>query len=230
MRTILNELLNLFFPQLCLLCKKPLIKGEEHLCICCLSDLPRTHFPDTESNPAAQLFMGKVDISRASALYFYEKESHIQQLIHALKYHDNKELGFYLGRIATQEFRNTKLFEATDLLLPVPLHPQKLRQRGYNQSEWIARGISSQLNIPIDTFTLQRREQTDTQTNKHVYERWENVQDVFFVANTDSLKGKHILLIDDVITTGSTIGACAETLLTIPGVSISMFAIAIATK
>lgn len=228
MRTVLNELLNLFFPNLCLLCKDPLVDGEKYICLQCLCDLPRTRYYDLETNPVAQLFFGKTPVIGATALFHYEKGGRVRQLIHALKYHDNKELGYELGRMLALEYQKTSLFDQVDLLIPVPLHPKKQKQRGYNQSEWIARGISETLNIPINTTALCRNKKTDTQTHKQLYERWSNVWNVFSLTGKEILLHKHILLIDDVITTGSTIGACAETLASIPGIQISLLAIAIA--
>ena len=152
----------------------------------------------------------------------------MQQLIHSLKYHDNREIGFRLGRMAGLRYQKAILSDRPDLLLPVPLHPKKRKQRGYNQSEWIARGLNTLLKLPIDTTSLRRTKETETQTHKQTYDRWLNMQDIFSVVDREALAGKHILLIDDVITTGSTIGACAEALLTIPGVRVSVLAIAMA--
>lgn len=228
MGTILNDLLNLFFPTICLLCREPLIDGEKHICLHCLCDLPHTGYYDLENNPVAQLFFGKIPIVNATALFHYEKGGHVRQLIHALKYHDNRELGIKLGHMFALEYQKTSLFNQVDLLIPVPLHPKKLKQRGYNQSELIARGIGEISNLPVNTTVLGRNKKTETQTNKQVYDRWSNVQHVFSIADYELLQHKHILLVDDVITTGSTIGACAETLSSIPGIRISLLSIAIA--
>ena len=228
MRKTLNNLLDLFFPKLCLLCNDPLMGGENHFCLNCLCNLPHTGFDYLKENPATHLFTGKVMISHAAAFLHYERGGHVQQLIHELKYNDNKEIGFRLGRMAGLDYRQAILSDLPDLILPVPLHPRKKKKRGYNQSEWIARGINSVLKLPIDTSSLCRIKQNETQTKKPVYDRWLNVQEIFTVANPQALEGKHILLIDDVITTGSTLGACAEALLTVPGVRVSVLAVAIA--
>lgn len=228
MRKTLNNLLDLFFPKLCLLCNDPLMGGENHFCLKCLCNLPHTRFDYLKENPATHLFTGKVMISHAAAFLYYERGGHVQQLIHELKYNDNKEIGFRLGRMTGQNYRQAILTDLPDLILPVPLHPQKKKKRGYNQSEWIARGINSVLKLPVDTSSLCRIKQNETQTKKPVYDRWLNVQEIFTVANPQALEGKHILLIDDVITTGSTLGACAEALLTVQGVRVSILAVAIA--
>ena len=228
MRKIFNDLLHLFFPKLCMLCQTPLVGGEEHICLKCLCDLPRTGHNFLEENPATYLFGGKVPVYHAAAFQHYEKGGHVQQLIHSLKYHDNREIGFRLGRMAGLRYQKAILSDRPDLLLPVPLHPKKRKQRGYNQSEWIARGLNTLLKLPIDTTSLRRTKETETQTHKQTYDRWLNMQNIFSVVDREVLAGKHILLIDDVITTGSTIGACAEALLTIPGVRVSVLAIAMA--
>ena len=150
-----------------------------------------------------------------------------QKLIHSLKYHGNKKLGYELGRMAATTYRETGLFDTVDLLLPVPLHPKRMRQRGYNQSEWIAYGIRSVTGIAVDTSPLSRIKKTESQTRKQIFERSENVEDIFRVENTDTLKNKHILLVDDVITTGSTMNACAEAMKAISGIRISILGIAV---
>ena len=228
-----------------MLCQTPLVGGEEHICLKCLCELPRTGHNFLEENPATYLFGGKVPVYHAAAFLHYEKGGHVQQLIHSLKYHDsqrtaaqlvhdrnhrqdNREIGFRLGRMAGLRYQKAILSDRPDLLLPVPLHPKKRKQRGYNQSEWIARGLNTLLKLPIDTTSLRRTKETETQTHKQTYDRWLNMQNIFSVVDREVLAGKHILLIDDVITTGSTIGACAEALLTIPGVRVSVLAIAMA--
>lgn len=228
MRKTLNNLLNLFFPRLCLVCNTPLQGGEEHICLQCLCSLPRTGFDYLEENPVCYLLAGKVPFCHAVAYLRFERGGGVQQVIHELKYNDNKEIGFRLGRMTGEHYRESVLSDPPDLIIPVPLHPKKKKQRGYNQAEWIACGINSVLRLPIDTTSLSRIRNTDTQTHKHVYDRWLNVRESFSVTHPDALRGKHILLIDDVITTGSTLSACAEALLTVPGVRVSVMAVAMA--
>ena len=175
-RMILNDLLNLFYPRLCLLCQRSLVEGEEHICLHCSNHLPYTHFTDMETNPVCLLLQGKTSFVAATAL----------------------------------------------------LHPKRMRQRGYNQSEWIAYGIRSATGIAVDTSSLSRIKKTESQTRKQIFERSENVEDIFRVENTDTLKNKHILLVDDVITTGSTMNACAEAMKAISGIRISILGIAVA--
>lgn len=209
-----------------MICQSPLVEGEEHICLKCLCDLPRTGHDFLKENPATHLLAGKAPVCRAAAFLKYEKGGHVQQLIYSLKYRGNYEIGFRLGRMMGLSYRQALLSDAPDLLLPVPLHPKKQKQRGYNQSEWIARGLNSVLQLPVDTTSLRRIKETDTQTRKQTYDRWLNVQDIFCVADSKALEGKHILLIDDVITTGSTLASCAEALLEIPGVRVSVVGVA----
>lgn len=228
MTTILSDLLNLFFPRLCLLCQTPLVAGEEQICLRCLRDLPLTRFNSIENNPVTHLFAGKLPFRYATAYLYFEKEGHVQKLIHSLKYHDNRELGYQLGRMAALYYLPSGLFDTVNQLLPVPLHPRRLRQRGYNQAEWIARGISSVTGTPINTTAVARIRQTETQTNKQVFERWQNVQHIFETTDTTGLQGQHMLLIDDVITTGSTLEACAQVVLSAPDTQVSLFGVALA--
>ena len=228
MPTTWNNLLNLFFPNLCKICKRPLVEGEEQICLKCLCDLPHTGYHRQANNPVEQLFIGKDRIEYATAYLRYEKGGKVQSLIHSLKYHDNKELGYLLGRQIARELQADHSPICTvDLLIPVPLHPRKKRQRGYNQSEWIARGIQSVTGIAIDTSSLSRIKRTESQTRKQRSERHKNVEGIFHPSNADALKNKHVLLLDDVITTGSTIGACAEAIKDIPGIRISILGITV---
>lgn len=235
MMKILSDFLNLFFPRLCLLCRTPLVEGEKHICLRCLCDLPLTRFTEWSENQAAQLFTGKFPFTSATALFYYNKGGHVQLLIHSLKYHGNKELGYDLGRMAALELNKDDKYFFTpatenpiDIIIPIPLHPKRQRQRGYNQAEWIANGISSVTGIPVSTTAIYRTKPNESQTQKQVYERQRNVQDVFILASARELEGKHILLVDDVITTGSTMSACVETVLTLPGTRISLLGIALA--
>ena len=211
-----------------MLCQTPLVGGEEHICLKCLCELPRTGHNFLEENPATYLFGGKVPVYHAAAFLHYEKGGHVQQLIHSLKYHDNREIGFRLGRMAGLRYQKRSCQTARTFSSPSRSIPKAERSAAYNQSEWIARGLNTLLKLPIDTTSLRRTKETETQTHKQTYDRWLNMQNIFSVVDREVLAGKHILLIDDVITTGSTIGACAEALLTIPGVRVSVLAIAMA--
>ena len=165
-------------------------------------------------------------IERAAAFSFYTRDSRIRKLIHQLKYKGVREIGFELGRIYALSLRASRFLDGIDLIIPVPLHPSKKRKRGFNQSEMISCGISDVTGLPVDTKSLIRANVTKTQTKKSRYDRWTNVEGIFKVTESDKLKDKHILLVDDVITTGSTIEACANELLKIEDVKVSVVALA----
>ena len=225
-RSIWSECLDLFFPRHCLLCGKSLAKGEAHLCLSCLCDLPRTDFHLQVDNPLVDPLRQVFPFELGAAFYYFERGGKVRRLIHAFKYKGNKELCYWMGRYIARELAEAHSpFMEYDYLVPVPLHPARQRQRGYNQSEWIAEGLRSVWGTPIDTFSLYRTQATESQTHKTPFERWKNVCAVFNVRTDSPLAGKRILLIDDVITTGSTFVACAHALSQLPGVRVSFLAL-----
>lgn len=226
-RTIWRDFSHLFYPRLCLLCEKPLIENEQVLCLHCLCELPRTNYHTRSDHPILKLYAGIPQLKNAAGFLLYEKEGCVQSLIHSFKYHNNKKLAVFLGRLASSELQQTGLFEGVDLLVPVPLHPKKERKRGYNQSEQIAHGIASVYDRPILSNILYRKTHTTTQTSKSRYERHLNVENIFALRETESFANKHILLIDDVITTGATSLACIEALSAVPDIRITLFALSI---
>lgn len=223
-----KNLADLFYPILCITCGDRLAKQEQFLCLHCWSDLPVTNFHFTSDNRVVKLFWGRVQIENATAFYAYNKGSKYQQLIHYIKYKGMKELGYAAGVRFGQALAESDLFNPVDLIVPVPLHPSKEKQRGYNQSEWIAKGLAFSMQKEISTGNLIRKVHTSTQTKKNRFERWENVENIFAVQNPEEFRGKHILLSDDVITTGSTLEACAAELLKIEGVKVSTATLAFA--
>lgn len=225
MWTRMYDLLYLFFPRFCLYCGKRLNEDEQFLCLHCFCELPRTHYHRRTDNPAMRLFAGFNQIDEIAAFLFFEKDGNVQHLVHALKYHDNKQLAKYLGKIAALEMKADGIFAHIDMLIPVPLHPRKERKRGYNQAEWIAKGIEQVYHCPINKDLIIRNVNTVTQTRKTIYERNLNVEEIFSVTNAAALSGKHILLIDDVITTGATLRACINALNVVPDLRISIFAL-----
>jgi ComF family protein len=226
---ILNDLLLLVFPRLCLSCKEALTGNEEHLCLQCLCSLPRTSFCHQKDNPVVEGFAGNLSIVHATAFFHYQKGGVMSHLTYSFKYRENKELAFLLARQAAMEFQpQHTAYGHVDMLIPVPLHPKKERKRGYNQSEWICRGLASVWNIPLRTDILQRNIQTPTQTDKIPYSRWKNVENAFSVKNTEAIQGLHVLLVDDVITSGATLASCAATLLRVADVRVSIFGLSVA--
>jgi len=222
------NVLEFFFPTLCVTCGNRLVMQEKFLCIDCWQDLPVTNFHFDRENKVAQLFWGRVNIENATAFFVFNKGSNYQHLIHFIKYKGLKELGFETGRRFGMVLYTSTQFNAVDIILPVPLHPKKQKKRGYNQSEWIAKGISESLKKPVSVDNLRRNLHTSTQTRKNRYERWENVDNIFEVTRPDEFAGKHILIIDDVVTTGSTLESCALQLLQVEGIKVSIATLAFA--
>jgi len=210
---IWNSCVDLVFPDFCEVCSELLIKGEKSICLSCFYEMPKTHYWKETENEIEKIFWGKVNIERACALFFYRKGSNFRPLIHKLKYQGSYKLGMRLGEELGFHLKSAPLYKDVDLIVPVPLHPKKERQRGYNQSNCISKGISEIMNIPVETNSLIRTQYTETQTLKAKQERWENVSDIFALKSTSSIENKHILLVDDVITTGSTMEACSTTIL-----------------
>ena len=225
---ILNDLLNLLFPVTCAACGNVLMNNERVMCLSCNYYLPRTNFHLERDNPVAVIFWGRVRIENATAFYYFNKASRYRHLIHELKYRGRKDIGLELGRIFGYEMMVSPGFRLIDLVLPVPLHKKKLIKRGFNQSECIARGISEAMNKPLDTLSVIRTVYSDTQTRKTRYDRWLNVEGIFKVTDRSSLFGKHILLVDDVVTTGATIEACASEILKVEGTKVSVAVLAMA--
>ncbi len=210
--TLIEDFLSLFYPPFCLGCSGPLVKGEETLCTVCLSNLPKTHYHRRGENPVLNRLAGRLPIRHGWAFLKFQKGGVVQHLLHQLKYNNCPEIGERLGKAYGHELQEAS-DDQFDLIIPVPLHKSRLRQRGYNQSAWFAKGLSDALQIPWDETISIRTQATATQTRKNRAARWENVQRVFSVSPDVSLASKRILLVDDVITTGATLEACGRHLL-----------------
>jgi len=221
----LNYFIRLFFPRNCEACNENLLKNEITLCTQCLADIPKTNFHKNEENILNRTFYGVSNIKYSTAFYFFRKGSKFQKLIHKLKYNGQKELGIELGRMGGSEIKDS-VFSEIDIIIPVPLHKARKNERGYNQSEMIAEGLSESMEKEYKTDILLRHVYTQTQTKKTLEERRKNVNSAFIVKNEEDIIGKHILLVDDVVTTGSTLVACANELLKIKDVTVSVFAVA----
>ncbi len=230
LRTALRGLLELFYPNLCLSCGKSLIQGETHLCLRCFMNLPQTHFYHHPENAIEQRLRGRVRIQAAASVYFFSKTSAIQTVLHALKYKNNRNLGVYLGQCMAHAADGSNWFEGIDWIIPVPLSKRKLAERGYNQSDCLAQGLSEVVQIPWSNQYLVRERHTATQTKKSRTERRKNVSGAFALRHEQQLQHRCVLLVDDVFTTGATLEACLETLQTIPGIQLRVLTLACAIE
>lgn len=218
-----TRILDFISPRLCVVCGERLTPTERALCSACLLHLPRTVYQFTPTdNPMAQLFWKLTPVKRAAAFVFYEPHAETAQLIYELKYRDRPDIGEAMGRLMASEMQPAHYFDGIDLLLPVPLSRKRLRQRGYNQSERIAVGISDITRLPVVTKALRRKHFKQSQTQLSRQERRENVTDMFQLRDATLLEGKHVLLIDDICTTGATLTACCDALHAVPDISISI--------
>ena len=228
-RTLILDFINIFYPDYCLFCHNTLYGHEKYLCLKCSYELPKTDFANHKENPISQLFWGKLVLENATSVYRFSKNGRIQKVVHAFKYKGKKEVALEFGKHIGICLAESPHFTDIDIIIPIPLHYKKERKRGYNQSEWLAKGVSDIMKIKVDTRSIVRTVETQTQTKKSKSERWDNVRSVFSVQDAKSLEGKHILLIDDVITTGSTIEACAAALLDVPATRVSVASLAYAS-
>jgi ComF family protein len=219
---------HLFFPRVCALCSRSLEGDEKAVCFKCLLSLPKTNSHLLPDNEIAQRFWGKVPIEAVVAFFSFEKEGAVQELLHELKYNNNQNIGRELGKFLAADLATVRGFREVDYIVPVPLHLRKLKRRGYNQSACIAEGISLGMNKPLNTGNLYRAIENPTQTHKSRTERWENVKDIFRLKDREVFANKHILLVDDVLTTGSTIEACTHAILTADNAKVSVATLAVA--
>lgn len=225
---LLNYLTELLYPRLCVVCGDKLIEQENWICLHCLHHIPRTNFHLDPDNPVARLFYGRVNIERATSYFYFRKGSKYQTLLHDLKYKGMKELGEEIGKNFAIDLQQSSEFKAVDIICPVPLHPSKEKKRGYNQSWWIASGIAKQMSKELSSDNLRRITATETQTRKSRFERYLNVDGIFELQNPEAFSGKHILLIDDVVTTGATLEACASAILSATTAKVSIATLATA--
>jgi ComF family protein len=224
----LTDFTHLLFPHICAGCGSDLIEASQHICHQCYSELPETHFAPHANNPIEKIFYGRLEVAEAMATYYFTKDSVLQKLIHTLKYRNNLEVGLQLGRWMGTVLKNSNRFSSVDLLVPLPLFPHKEKKRGYNQAAVLCQGISEIINIPVAKDFVLRNRFTDTQTKKGRSERWKNV-DGSFELNQHRIKHQqHILLVDDVITTGATLEACG-TAITTEGIKLSIAVLALAS-
>lgn len=228
MKSYLADFISLLFPELCPACGESLIATEQLMCTQCRYNLPFTNFHLQADNIVARQFWGKINIEAAYALYYFAKGGKVQSLMHHFKYKGMHRIGNLLGTIAGAQLIQNDKFKKIDYIIPVPLHKTRLKQRGYNQSKCFADGLAKKLTGVVNDNTLVRIRATETQTHRSRFLRFENMQEVFKVTNSKKLENKHILLVDDIVTTGSTLEACGTELLKIPGLKLSIATIAYA--
>lgn len=221
LRRIAENFIALFYPRLCLACEATLEGNEEVLCAGCMHTLPETRFFEETEQPVMELFAGRLRLEQAASLLFFEKGSKYRNIIYQLKYKGKKEAGLYLGKLIGSRIKE-KSNVNIDCVVPVPLHKSKQRRRGYNQSALLAEGVAAVLKVPVVEDVLFRKKQTSTQTRKGRFERWQNVENRFGTKKKDKLESKHVLLVDDVLTTGATLEAAGSVLLEIEGLRLSV--------
>ena len=224
----LSPLLDLLYPRLCLACNKEVRPTKGILCVHCQYELPETRQWLQLENAFTEVFWGRVPIVSGAALYFFSKMGRVQHLVHQLKYEHKPEIGWQLGLQLGVRLRGQAHFQKIDGIVPVPLHPKKQQVRGYNQAEELGKGIAQAMDLPIWPAALVRQENSGSQTRKSRQERAHNVQQVFALGQGEGLAGQHILLVDDVLTTGATLETCASLIANIPGVQVSLATLAMA--
>ncbi|MEO8887382.1 MAG: phosphoribosyltransferase family protein [Mucilaginibacter sp.] len=222
------DFISLLFPELCPACGESLIATEQLMCTQCRYTLPFTNFHLQADNIVARQFWGKLNVEGAYALYYFAKGGKVQNLMHHFKYKGMFRIGNLLGSIAGSQLMQNDTFKTVDYIIPVPLHKTRLKERGYNQSKCFAEGLATKLPGVVNDNILVRIRATETQTHRSRFLRFENMQEVFKVTNSSKLENKHVLLVDDIVTTGSTLEACGTELLKISGLKLSIATIAYA--
>jgi len=219
---LFKNLLALFYPENCLTCDNHLMHGEFLVCSFCRHQLPITDFCEAKNNAVEKVFRGRVSIVAGTSLLYFRKKGISQALIHQLKYKGRQDVGVFFGKWMGEQLRNSKRFMGIDGIIKVPLHSKRLKQRGYNQLTLYAKELSKELQIPVYEKVLIKVGKSTSQTKKNRFKRFDKISERFQLDDGDHVKGKHLLLIDDVLTTGATLEACANELLKIPDVKISI--------
>ncbi|MBS1758804.1 MAG: ComF family protein [Bacteroidetes bacterium] len=229
LKDIKDAVLQLIFPHVCVGCGSDILSQENILCMRCIASLPETNYELHAANPVEKIFWGRLPLANATAQYYFTKESLVQHLMHQFKYKENRELGLQLGIMMGEQLKQSKRFDDVTALVPLPLFPMKEKKRGYNQATVLCQGIASVLKLPVLDKAVTRPQHTETQTKKGRIERWKNVEGKFLVKNREHLLGHHVLLIDDVITTGATLESCGNELLQIENLKLSVATLCVAS-
>lgn len=230
LKTIFQSTTNLFFPHLCNGCGSDTLTTKEILCNDCINNLTHTEFEKHPNNPIEKIFIGRVPIQAAHSQFYFSKGEMLQNLIHDFKYKGNLEIGLYLSQIMGTKMLESNRYNAIDYLIPLPLFAEKEFKRGFNQAAVICDGIALAMNVKVLKNVVTRIKFTETQTKKHRTERWDNVAESFTVEDKKILENKHVLLVDDVITTGATLDACAQKIIAVTGTKISIATLTTASK
>lgn len=230
LKEIKDSLLHIIFPHICDGCGSDLLNIESRLCIRCFASLPETNFEEHPGNPVEKIFWGRIPIVNATAQFYFTKESLMQHLMHQFKYKGNKDLGLQLGRMMGNALKASNRFNNIDALIPLPLFPSKEKKRGYNQATILCEGISEVLNLPVLSNIISRPQHTETQTKKGRIERWRNIEGKFELKEPHGVQNKHLLLVDDVVTTGATLESCGNELLSAGNVKLSIATLCVASR
>lgn len=222
----LTDFIHLFFPHVCTGCGSDILDKKYQLCLRCLSELPVTNFFAQPGNPIEKKFYGRLAVRNGGSGYFFTKDSLLQTLVYELKYKGNKDIGFYLGQLLAGFLADSNRFDKVDMLVPLPLNPRREKKRGYNQATALCNGIASVWKKPVMDKIVIRKVNTETQTHKGRITRWENMDGVFAISDPAIIRNKHILLVDDVITTGASLEACGSEILKVPGTTLSIATLA----
>ena len=229
-KEIKESLLHVVFPHVCDGCGSDLLNIESRLCIRCLASLPETNFEIHPNNPVEKDFWGRLPIINAAAHLYFTKESLVQHLMHQLKYKGNKDLGLQLGRLMGNAIKKAARFNEIQALVPLPLFPSKEKKRGYNQANVLCEGMAEVLSVPILDKVITRPQHTETQTKKGRIERWKNIEGKFQLIDPQAIQNKHLLLVDDVVTTGATLEACGKELFNARNVKLSIATLCVASR
>lgn len=223
---VFQSLLHLFFPYTCCGCGSDLLAENILFCIYCQASMPITRFEFYSANPIEKIFWGRAEVQAATAHLFFTNGSLVQHSLHLLKYKARKEIGVYFGQQMGISLKQSSRFTDCEIIIPLPLFAAREKKRGYNQAALIAEGISKHLKIPVINDAVSRLKKTETQTHKSRIQRWKNMESTFEIHDPHKISGRHVLLVDDVVTTGASLEACAKVLLSVPGVRISIACLA----